>query len=513
MDTSIKSNNKFGGRNMKIDIKKIERIEWIKTVTRPMFLYGQITQTEAERDLLREKIGFGFRNKILFPAEGGHTQYFGKEDWINFTLAIKRKLEQKSDWLKTYAMEVYDLGEKITKFVEELSQADFSVKSNDELVEYYHEFKKHRGLLAYLLYPHLVIERILEEKLKEELRKELEKKRTQSLFEKYLAVITTKIKPNESDEANEELLRIAIKFKKERKWNREMKDMLEEYSEKYAWLPYYGYGLPIGNKEYFRRQLLQIEKPEEKLDKKIKEREYQKEALKKVKEEFKGSPVGELIEIIQTYLHLRAYRTEVLRKAYYYPRILLEEIARRIKMDLDDIFFFLPKEIEDSITKGTINLEEIRQRKKHYAIVMIDGKIDVISKEKELEILREILRKILFEEKEETTLRGEGIYPGKIRGVVRIVRDVKEIPKVKRGDILVTTMTTPEMHIAIEKASAIITDEGGITSHAAVISRELKIPCVIATEIATKVLKDGDIVEIDSKEGIVRRLKNGHEKK
>ena len=61
--------------------------------------------------------------------------------------------------------------------------------------------------------------------------------------------------------------------------------------------------------------------------------------------------------------------------------------------------------------------------------------------------------------------------------------------------------------IFTEKAGAIVTDEGGLTSHAAIVSRELKIPCIVGTKIATKILKDGDIVEVDAKKGIVRKIK------
>lgn len=83
----------------------------------------------------------------------------------------------------------------------------------------------------------------------------------------------------------------------------------------------------------------------------------------------------------------------------------------------------------------------------------------------------------------------------------------EEIAKVGKGDILVAETTGPEMIIACKKAGAIITDEGGTTSHAAVVSREFGIPCIIGTKIATKVLKDGDLVEVDAEKGVVRKLK------
>lgn len=80
------------------------------------------------------------------------------------------------------------------------------------------------------------------------------------------------------------------------------------------------------------------------------------------------------------------------------------------------------------------------------------------------------------------------------------------IATMKKGDVLVTGSTGPEMILACKKAGAIVTEEGGITSHAAIVSRELNIPCVIGTKVATEVLNNGDYVEVDAERGTVRLL-------
>ncbi len=103
----------------------------------------------------------------------------------------------------------------------------------------------------------------------------------------------------------------------------------------------------------------------------------------------------------------------------------------------------------------------------------------------------------------EPILKGLPASPGYATGTVKIIHDISELSKVQKGDILVTTMTTPDMVPAMEKAAAIITDEGGMTCHAAIVSRELGIPAVVGTEKATKVLKDGDVVTVDAYKGLV----------
>ncbi|WP_298524855.1 phosphoenolpyruvate synthase [uncultured Methanobrevibacter sp.] len=100
-------------------------------------------------------------------------------------------------------------------------------------------------------------------------------------------------------------------------------------------------------------------------------------------------------------------------------------------------------------------------------------------------------------------VRGLGASPGMASGVVKIVLDIDELDKIKDGDIMVTTMTTPDMVPAMRRASGIVTDEGGVTCHASIISRELGIPCVVGTGDATTTLEENSGVTLDGKKGLV----------
>jgi phosphohistidine swiveling domain-containing protein len=103
-------------------------------------------------------------------------------------------------------------------------------------------------------------------------------------------------------------------------------------------------------------------------------------------------------------------------------------------------------------------------------------------------------------------LKGIPAYRGQVKGVCRIVLDPFKVGKFNKGDILVTGMTRPEFLSLIKKSSAIITDVGGTLCHAAIAAREFKKPCVVGTAVATKVLKDGDFLEIDAVKGIVKKI-------
>ena len=100
-------------------------------------------------------------------------------------------------------------------------------------------------------------------------------------------------------------------------------------------------------------------------------------------------------------------------------------------------------------------------------------------------------------------VKGLGASPGTASGKVKIVLDIDELDKIKDGDIMVTTMTTPDMVPAMRRASGIITDEGGVTCHASIISRELGIPCVVGTGSATSTLEENVGVTLDGKKGLV----------
>lgn len=105
-------------------------------------------------------------------------------------------------------------------------------------------------------------------------------------------------------------------------------------------------------------------------------------------------------------------------------------------------------------------------------------------------------------------IKGNVAFAGKAGGRVRVIKSAMALRFFKKGEILVTPMTTPNYILAMKKAAGIITDEGGITCHAAIVSRELGIPCIIGTKVATQVLKDGDQVEVDAERGVVKIIQS-----
>jgi len=147
-----------------------------------------------------------------------------------------------------------------------------------------------------------------------------------------------------------------------------------------------------------------------------------------------------------------------------------------------------PQDVEWAITGGKIYILQSR------AITTINkGEVvkDQTTKKKEAE------------GREEPILRGTGASPGVVSGRVKIVKKLDGMNEVKEGDIMVAKMTSPDMVPAMRRAAGIVTNEGGLTCHAAIVSRELGAPCIVGTKEATKVLRDGMMITMDGKKGMV----------
>jgi pyruvate,water dikinase len=156
-------------------------------------------------------------------------------------------------------------------------------------------------------------------------------------------------------------------------------------------------------------------------------------------------------------------------------------------------YYGYPQDIEYAIEKGNIYIVQSRP------ITTLKQETKIEKKEK----VKEEGKGTVEMSEAKILLRGFGASPGIGIGKVKIILNAKEISRMERGEVLVTEMTTPDFVPAMKKASAIVTNTGGTTSHAAIVSRELGIPCVVGTGNATEVLKDGMNVSVDGTHGIV----------
>lgn len=197
--------------------------------------------------------------------------------------------------------------------------------------------------------------------------------------------------------------------------------------------------------------------------------------------------------------------TELRKEAMFHYYFALDQLFERLSDELGipkaHLRYVYPDEIE--------KVEEVREILKnrvefHVDVETPDSSDWLIGEEAE-----EFLESMDIPSDEGTDndeLHGQTSFPGFVKGKVKIVNEKNDMEGFEDGDVLVSIATNPELISAMKRASAFVTDRGGITCHAAIVSRELRIPCVIGTKHATSVLKDGEMIEVDADKGIVRRI-------
>ena len=196
-------------------------------------------------------------------------------------------------------------------------------------------------------------------------------------------------------------------------------------------------------------------------------------------------------------------------KNLYKVRKYNEEIIPKVETwflkNNSDCLLLTPEECINYKTKNKRVSSKIQKNRNSasFSYFNCSGSVVFIG-EKALFYDKKFNQTILNRFKQRNIIKGKTAYIGKYQGIVRVVINFSYFKKLKKGEVLVTPMTLPKYNHFIYKAGAIITDEGAVLSHAAIISRELKKPCVIGTKIATQVLKDGDLVEVDADKGVVK---------
>jgi phosphohistidine swiveling domain-containing protein len=289
----------------------------------------------------------------------------------------------------------------------------------------------------------------------------------------------------------------------------EISDLLKEHCKKFFWITNgYHQGIKVGE-DYFLAQIqesfkenIEPAKTLKELEESLKKNRIEKDKL--MEEQGFDSELRSFIRSIEEFTFMHDERKGLMIEAYYYIEEILREISKRAGLTLDELNACFYSEIPD-ILDGNYNIDEIHKRMELCYFVLDDNEIKCYIGE-EARKWRDIILKKQEQTKDMLEIRGNAASLGIAIGRVKIIPTAREIGRIEKGDILVTGMTRPDYIIAMKKAAAIVTDEGGITCHAAIVSRELGIPCVIGTKIATQVLKDGMLVEVSGNHGRIRIL-------
>jgi len=212
-----------------------------------------------------------------------------------------------------------------------------------------------------------------------------------------------------------------------------------------------------------------------------------------------------IVDYIQFVMEQRDIRKDPIARLQTIACDVGTELALRADIPLEVITTLSPFEFGKGVDWLKQNKIDLMKRKDGFvAIQYFDTELEY--EFGEYDNLKKQFDSYIFNQEHENILKGQIACKGIVRGKVRIILDPHKDNTFEDGDILVTSMTRPEFVPLMKRAGAVITNEGGITCHAAIVSRELNIPCIIGTKNATHILKDEDFVEVDAEKGIIYKL-------
>ncbi|HLC98766.1 MAG TPA: PEP-utilizing enzyme [Candidatus Nanoarchaeia archaeon] len=455
---------------------------------------------------MRENIGFSFKTDVAVFEKDQAEWFWAKKDLDKIRqLVIRKGLKDKS-FIDNIHSKWNDYRLRLESSHKRLLSADLSLLSDKELLSAYESIYKpyiNESSIGYIADAMSINSEVW-------LKEELEKDAGKPLDGDFSAFIAFEFDTFVSSERKDLLKILAYVQKSSIKGildDKKSKNLLKQHSRKYFWiLNNYARSFCL-DEGYFAGKIKEMMDEEVNADRELERIKKEKEGHKTKKRNLirkynfskKAIFMLEIFEVFGRMLDLRK-RCVLISNHHFFN--FIDEISRRIGIKKGLLNYCVYPELKDILSgKNKERWAKIFERRSERVAVLCLGNNSLITTE---EVDRSPFYSRIASLSE---VRGAVAFRGKVRGVCRILLNPNKINEVKKGDIIIASNTTPEYVSALERASAFVTDLGGITSHAAVVAREMKKPCIIGTKVGTKIFKDGDLVEVDAENGVVRKIK------
>ena len=451
---------------------------------------------EDTEKIMKEATGLDFYcyvKKVIFG-----NLMMSQDDLERIKKIIIKDNKNKPEIFTNLAKKCLDRCKELINFCNSIKYTGFKKKTNKELWGLFSKYVQKQMMVMTFLALAAILDDIMEEKIILYIqRKNLPNEVASKLV--FPLVMSTPAKERSS------LLKLALMLEKNPNYN--YKTEFNGIHEKFCWSSNLYWWGDNKNYDYYNKKLKQLQKTNI-----IKELIILKNDIANNKKEFEliikkynlDKDFVSYCRIAQYWAFLRTYRIEATYEGNYLIQNLRKEISERMSLKEEKDFYQLTlPEIQSFLLNNLMfDYLKINERKQGYILFFFDEKNFLFSGKDIARFMQK--EKDIMEVKEIT---GNIVYMGKVKGTAKIVKKASELSKLKKGDILITPMTTIDYVPYLDKASAIVTDEGGIACHAAIVAREFKIPAIVGTKFATKILKDNDLIEVDARKGIVRKLK------
>jgi phosphohistidine swiveling domain-containing protein len=448
--------------------------------------------------------------------------------WMMVHEELKAKVMADHRYLEAAIDKSIRYGEELNAWTEKIIfKQDLRRLSDQELVDLLKEFiNRQEEEYAYgLVLPILDYQNF--SFVEDHLRKYLQSNAPDK-FEHYYALFTDPVDHSCAQEQEEKLLRLLTDFWGDETFRADLSEgiagrvkqscpafwrRLSAHAKEYAWVYFVHMGPAFSEREFFDFAVDHARRGIHPGQKLAALGERRSDIARRKESAWRSlAPQGFdafVLKIAGKIVWAKSRRKDHQTKAYYHAEKLLREFARRLFISVEHVRAAPIELIQRAVNGDDVDwsvVEDIREH--HICLPNDDGSLTTLTGGAAEEFSR---RYIIREEDADDAAHADELHgviacPGKAIGTARIVNVPEDMGKMEHGDILVSEATTPSIVPALRKAAAIITDGGGLTCHAAIVSREFNIPCIVGLKIATKFAKDGDRLEIDAGNARVRKL-------
>jgi len=479
----------------------LKKIEWDKYAVRPypFFVWSFLLESYHSYE---NWLGSKFDFLMVFDAAFEKIYYRQSSKSKEMEQFIAERINDVSFWEKHVDRGDQEL-DRIFEEFSRYSEKDLSNYNDSELLQKFRGFCSDSadfiGLLSSL---NLVVPALTDKLQKDSVQPKLAKLGKENELNQIMGLFSQSLGLSVYIEEETELLEVA-----EKKNSPEFEVALGSHVKKWEKMAF-GSGHKLLTREQFLERITEAKEPE-KLLPELKQKSILIEREIQNAVSLLGFDEKEklLLKVIRRLLFQKTREDFILSLLEFIILTFFKEISKRKNISLDQAKMLTIDEAIAVLGGKRINEAELAERKKAALIIQFKNKQFVVSGE-EAKKLHKRLIKDVAPTKFNGILKGLTGCPGFATGKVRLIQHLTHLEQLKQGEILVTASTNPAFVIAMKRAAAIVTDEGGITSHAAIVSREFRIPCVVGTKFATQSLQTGDFVEVDANNGIVKLIKS-----
>jgi len=493
-----------------------------------------ISDVVATKEIGKLTAGRTLKKAFMYVVKGFTTMYYDQESTEDLGRWLLARIVKDKKFYRLAINNIYAYSKELLNFCAFLEKVEISELSDYQLLQFYADYEKKLGQLRVWGWVPVILDGVfqpfLSDYIMEKFSQFLLKQGLEAETAGYYSLLSTSEKMSEVQGESLKRLQLLLGIKKKRLGKAvidairqgkianfkqkypEVAKTMSSHLANFGWLTY-AYTGPVMSFDYLFKTLradLQNGDVAGQI-KKIKDHFH---TIKKQKTNLSRrlrlpQEINYFFTVSSELMFIKDYRKGIYQKSYVAMDKVMTELARRLGIAPRDIRNLVYNEIKAALIGGQkrIYQQKARQRTQLACYTVSQGKIKVAEGGEAKRLIAAVKKNERMPVIKVKELKGSVAYAGLARGRAKIILTKEDVPKLKAGEILISSATNPDLISAMKKAAAFVTDTGGIICHAAIVARELKKPCVIGTKIATQVLKDGDEVEVDARQGIVRLIK------